>query len=211
MNAILFDLDGTLWDACEGMVAPWNRTLTETFPHLKRTVTLEDIRALQGKNLAGCAAHLFPELPPAEGQAVVAAACANEVAVLAETGGRLYDGLFDVLGELKQTYPLAIVSNCQCGYIEAFLTAHGAASLFDGFLCEGMTKRSKGENIRQMMRVLGADSAVYVGDTHGDELAARTAGLPFIHAAYGFGTAEAPDAVIGSLFELPEQIARLLM
>ena len=86
MKAILFDLDGTLWDACEAMVDPWNRTLQEQFPHLQRRVTLADIRAMQGKNLAGCAATTFPELPPNEGEAVVAAACAAEVPVLAQTG-----------------------------------------------------------------------------------------------------------------------------
>lgn len=209
MKAVLFDLDGTLWDACEAMVAPWNRTLKEDFPHVHRTVTLQDIRAMQGKNLAGCAAVTFPDLPPEEGQAIVAAACAAEVAVLAETGGTLYDGLFEVLGELKNDYRLGIVSNCQCGYIEAFMTAHGTAGLFDGFTCEGMTKKSKGENIRLMMEVLGVSEAIYVGDTAGDERAARAAGVPFVHAAYGFGGAEAPDAVIYALRELPAVLADL--
>lgn len=207
MKAILFDLDGTLWDACEAMVDPWNRTIKEKFPHVHRTVTLADIRAMQGKNLAGCAAITFPDLPPAEGQAIVAAACAAETAVLAETGGRLYDGLFEVLRELKNEYRLGIVSNCQCGYIEAFMTAHGTADLFDGFTCEGMTKQSKGENIRLLMEALGVTEAIYVGDTAGDEAAARAAGVPFIHAAYGFGTATAPDAVIRSLRELPQAVA----
>lgn len=209
VKAILFDLDGTLWDACEAMVDPWNRTLKEEFPHVNRTVTLADIRAMQGKNLAGCAAVTFPDLPPAEGQAIVAAACAAEVAVLAETGGRLYDGLFAVLGELQETYRLGIVSNCQCGYIEAFMAAHGTAGLFDAFTCEGMTKKSKGENIRFMMEVLGVSEAIYVGDTEGDENAARTAGVPFVHAAYGFGTAKAPDALIHTLRDLPAVLADL--
>ena len=209
MKAILFDLDGTLWDACEAMVAPWNRTLKEDFPQVRRTVTLEDIRAMQGKNLAGCAQVTFPELPPHEGQAIVAAACAAEVAVLAETGGMLYDGLFAVLQELKKEYRLGIVSNCQCGYIEAFMAAHRTTDLFDGFTCEGMTKKSKGENIRQLVETLGVQEAIYVGDTAGDEQAARAAGLPFVHAAYGFGTAETPDAVIHSLWELPQTVARL--
>ena len=31
---------------------------------------------------------------------------------------------------------------------------------------------------------------------------ARSAGLPFVHAAYGFGRAPAPDAVIHSPLEL---------
>ena len=129
--------------------------------------------------------------------------------MLAETGGRLYDGLFEVLRELKKEYRLGIVSNCQCGYIEAFMSAHGTADLFDGFTCEGMTKRSKGENIRTLMAELAVQEAVYVGDTAGDEQAARAAGVPFVHAAYGFGTAKSPDAVIHALCELPPIVKNL--
>ena len=49
----------------------------------------------------------------------------------------------------------------------------------------------------------------YVGDTQKDQDAARLAGIPFIHAAYGFGKVQAPDAVIRSLAELPDVIDAL--
>ena len=44
-----------------------------------------------------------------------------------------------------------------------------------------------------------------------DEEAARAAGIPFIHAAYGFGSAEAPDGVIRDITELPEIIRRFVL
>lgn len=37
------------------------------------------------------------------------------------------------------------------------------------------------------------ESAIYVGDTQGDWDAAKTAGVPFVHAAYGFGRISCPD------------------
>ena len=43
----------------------------------------------------------------------------------------------------------------------------------------------------------------------GDEQAARQAGIPFVHAAYGFGTAIAPNAVLHSFRDLP-QLARTM-
>lgn len=49
-------------------------------------------------------------------------------------------------------------------------------------------------------------SAVYVGDTEGDENAAHTAGIPFIHAAYGFGKAKNPEGRIQSLSNLIEEV-----
>ena len=46
------------------------------------------------------------------------------------------------------------------------------------------------------------ESAVYVGDTEGDENAAHAAGIPFIHAAYGFGAAQNPEGTIWNLSDL---------
>ena len=56
----------------------------------------------------------------------------------------------------------------------------------------------------------GYAKGVYIGDTKKDREAALRAGVPFIHAAYGFGEVEAPDSVIRSLSELPETISALL-
>ena len=44
--------------------------------------------------------------------------------------------------------------------------------------------------------------AVYVGDTDGDYKATREAGIPFVHAAYGFGQTENPDYTITSPMDL---------
>ena len=46
-----------------------------------------------------------------------------------------------------------------------------------------------------------------MGDTAGDEEASRTAGIPFIYAAYGLGQAAAPDGVIAKIADLPEVLA----
>ena len=66
----------------------------------------------------------------------------------------------------------------------------------------GRTGMEKGENIKLIMKRNGIDNAVYVGDTAGDESAARYAGIPFIWAAYGFGKAKAPDGVIQTIVDL---------
>ena len=60
----------------------------------------------------------------------------------------------------------------------------------------------KGQNISLLMERNGIKSAVYVGDTEGDEKAARFAGIPFIWASYGFGKAKKPDGVIDDICEL---------
>ncbi len=80
----------------------------------------------------------------------------------------------------------------------------------------GRTGKSKGENIKLLMDRNGLcagasdcnGAAVYVGDTLGDETAANFAGIPFIHAAYGFGTANSPAAVLHNFSELSETLEK---
>ncbi len=53
------------------------------------------------------------------------------------------------------------------------------------------------------------DRAVYVGDTQGDLDASDSAGVPFIHAAYGFGTVNKEVPAVNSfsgIFEAAEKI-----
>ena len=66
----------------------------------------------------------------------------------------------------------------------------------------GRTGMDEGRNIKLIMERNGIDNAVYVGDTEGDENAARYAGIPFIWASYGFGKAKSPDKVIRSIKDI---------
>jgi phosphoglycolate phosphatase-like HAD superfamily hydrolase len=45
-----------------------------------------------------------------------------------------------------------------------------------------------------------------VGDTQGDADAARSCGVPFVFARYGFGKADHFDFAIGSFDELPKKL-----
>ena len=45
---------------------------------------------------------------------------------------------------------------------------------------------------------------IYVGDTYGDQTAAKEAGVPFAFAAYGFGEATDFDYKLSSFEELAE-------
>ena len=94
----------------------------------------------------------------------------------------------ETLFRLKsEGYRLFVVSNCQAGYIEAFLWAHGFGDLFEDIECTGNTGLCKAENIRLITERNGLTAPVFVGDTISDGSAARTAGIPFVYAKYGFG------------------------
>ena len=93
---------------------------------------------------------------------------------------------------------------------KAFLVSSGAADLFLDYEEWERTGLAKGENIRLVMERNGYAKGVYIGDTKKDREAALQAGIPFIHAAYGFGRVDSCDGVIRSLSDLPAEISRLL-
>ena len=86
-----------------------------------------------------------------------------------------------------QGYHLYIVSNCQDGYIEDFISWSGCQDLIEDIEDYGRTGKGKADNIRLLMERNALDCAVYVGDTQGDLDSASAAGIPFIFASYGFG------------------------
>ena len=129
--------------------------------------------------------------------------CELENNYLSEHGGILFPKLEETLAELKKHYKLFVVSNCQSGYIEAFIKAHKLEAYFDDTQCWGDNMVPKGENNKFIMERNQIHNAVYVGDTAGDEESARVAGIPFVFAAYGFGEAVAPDYTIEQFSDLP--------
>lgn len=209
MKAIIFDLDGTLWDATGQVYQIWNSVFAR-HPELTVCVTREDVSALAGKTMEEIGAALFPDMDEKWQRAIMDECGEEEVVYLRAHGGVLYDGTRETVDALKSQYGLYIVSNCQRGYVEAFLHAHGFESDFRDIEMSGRTGRPKGENTRLLMERNCLREAVYVGDTAGDEAAARFAGIPFIHAAYGFGKAVSPDATAHEIRELPRAMERIL-
>ena len=111
---------------------------------------------------------------------------------MAEYGGILFPGEEEVLASLSGRYRLFIVSNCQDGYIEAFFQAHGLGKYFADFENPGRTGLPKADNIALVVERNGLKRPLYIGDTQGDFDAAAKAGVPFLHAAYGFGQIDRP-------------------
>lgn len=203
--AIIFDLDGTLWDSTGCACDIWNRVL-ENHNDISFRMTKEKAEQLMGKTMEDIGKILFPEIHADERNAIIDEFGDEEVKYLMENGAVLYEGLEEVLEILNQNYKLYIVSNCQDGYVPAFLHAHKLEKYFRDIEMSGRTGLDKGNNIKILMTRNNIKSAVYIGDTEGDEKAARFAGIPFVYAKYGFGKAISPDAIIANIIELPECI-----
>ncbi len=165
LEAIIFDLDGTLWDSVIPVVDAWDQVLERDYPGLRPPITYEEQRGLMGLTMDVLGQRLFPMLPPEQQKEALNRCCELENAYLARHGATLYPDLEETLRVLSQRYRLMIVSNCQEGYIESFLTAHHMEPYFCDIQCYGDNLLPKGENIRIIMARNGIQNAVYVGDT----------------------------------------------
>ncbi len=200
MKAIIFDLDGTLWDTSEIVVRIWNEVLSKKCPSL--VMTKEIMASLMGKNKAQFMDDFFVGVETEEAEKLISEIFSREQEYLIKHGANMYDNVIDTLKELKKDYALAIVSNCQSGYMNAFLTYYELRDLLTDFECAGSSPLSKGDNIRLVINRNNFEKAIYVGDTKSDEEAACKAKLPFVYASYGFGDVDSYDAVINSFEEI---------
>ena len=207
IDGILFDLDGTLWDSCRVVSESWSETLRRVYG-IEGGPTAAQVKSIMGMTADEIADTLFTGYGP-QYREICLACIHGENDYIAEHGGDLYPGVPAMLETLSKRYPLFIVSNCLDGYIECFLKSSGLSAFFRDWACEGSTGLKKAGNIALVARRYVLKNPLYIGDTIMDERSAREAGCPFVHAAYGFGRSEDPDAVIASAAELPAVIAIL--
>jgi phosphoglycolate phosphatase len=153
--------------------------------------------------------RLVPELDQERMKPILEEVLSEENAYVAAHGGVLYPEVEQTLAALSARCPLFLVSNCQDGYIEAFFQAHGLGRYFTDYENPGRTGLPKADNIALVAERNGLRRPLYIGDTQGDYDAASKAGVPFLHAAYGFGRIDRPVPSVATFGDLPDAICRL--
>ena len=204
-KGIIFDMDGTLWDSAAGVAESWNEAIL-AYGYERKPLTAGDIQSVMGKTMEDIADILFPELNVMQRKELLDLCCRLENDYLRRHGGVLYPDIRKTMEKLKGNYHLYIVSNCQAGYIEAFLDYYKFHDLIEDIECYGNNDKPKGENIALLYQRNNLEDAVYVGDIQGDYDASMSAGVRFIHAGYGFGKVEADVPEIQKFSDLIEVI-----
>jgi len=202
-TALIFDMDGTLWDSSENVAAAWSERISQLYPE-RKAVSKSDIMGVMGLTMDRIADKLFGDLPESERYDLLDKCGNYENEFLRKHGGMLYPDLEKTLAKLREKYPLYIVSNCQSGYIEAFLEFYGFGKYFEDIECYGNNLKEKSDNIALIMERNNIDDAYYIGDIQGDCDSAEKAGAKFIHARYGFGKIDHPVPELEKFSDLPE-------
>lgn len=187
-DSLIFDMDGTLWDATDTYTKAWNIAYKKL--GLEGSMSRERLNYYMGWEKKKLFADIFPDKPEEEREHI--AAFLDDILddVVPKEGGKLYDGVVDGLKALSEKYKLFIVSNCPKNTIKQMIGFAGIGSYITDEFAHGVNSMPKNHNIRLLIEKHGLKTPVYVGDTEGDKLQSELTPLPFIFVSYGFGKAE---------------------
>lgn len=191
-DALIFDMDGTLWDAREQVTKGWNLAY-EAYTGKPGWLTMENFACHFGATLYDLVRIAFPGVAEEEIDGINNLCQASQTKVLRQEPGVLYPGVLELIPKLAEHYDLYIVSNCGAGYIEAMLEGTGLGRYFQGWMCYADTLSPKGVTIQALMKRYGLTHSLYVGDIQGDADACKQAGIDIIYAAYGLGSIKDGD------------------
>jgi phosphoglycolate phosphatase len=205
IDALMFDIDGTLWNASSASAKGWNLGLAKL--GIVREVTAEQIEMVAGNPYEKCIDILLPGLRSGYPR-LLDALNDCETEIVGSDGGEFYDGVIEGITQLANSYRLFLVSNCQEWYLNLFLDFSGLRPVLSGFDCHGMSGLPKNEMLSKMKRTHSLTNPVYIGDTAVDERAAELAGITFMHAAWGFGSPEGKPEDVNSFAELMDCLGK---
>jgi phosphoglycolate phosphatase len=208
-DALIFDLDGTLWDTNVTCAQAWNDVLARLGIKY-RPITAADVRAVAGRAHSDAVREVFADLGEHEVRRISLQTQVEDNLAIARLGADIYPGVRELVPRLCALFPLMIVSNCQRGYVELFFSTSGLGEHFVDFECWGNTGKTKSENLRALIERNRLRCPWLVGDTSGDYEAASENGVWFVYAGYGFGAVRRYDARVESFSELADLTARTI-
>ncbi|MGZ3810314.1 MAG: HAD family hydrolase [Mucilaginibacter sp.] len=195
-DSIIFDMDGTLWDAVDTYTASWNVVFKQL--GIEKTIVREELAKMVGWEGKKVLMTIMPEYDEEKQLSIYAQVNEARKEMLPKHGGILYDGVKDGLKELAEKYQLFIVSNCAKGVIKVFIDWAGINEQIIDEIAYGTNYMPKHYNIQQLIERHDLKNPVYVGDTEGDGEQSRLAGVPFVFVSYGFGATDDHDVKFDS-------------
>lgn len=209
MTSLVFDLDGTLSDPAEGLLAAINHALAVCGQPQHDPVSL---RRFIGPSLD----RIFGELLDTDDPRYLQQAIDAYRDVYYRDGYRqnvLYPGIPELLENLAgQGFKLFVATAKRQDIAQRVVDHFGLGALFSGVLGCGL-KRQKHELLRDILAQRATSPMVMIGDRANDIEAARAVGAGSVGVLWGYGDAEelgsaGADALVASPAELSEWLER---
>ena len=190
-DTIIFDLDGTLLDTLEDLAGAVNHALAQMGMPGR---TIVEVRQFVGNGVAKLIQRAVPAGTSPELTAQALAIFKDYYELHKEDKTAPYAGINELLSVLHQRgYKLAVVSNKFDRAVKDLMPRdfpgliHAAAGEDED---HGVPKKPDPTMVHRVMEELGAEKAVYVGDSEVDMETARNSGLPCISVTWGFRARE---------------------
>lgn len=186
-KAVLFDMDGTLLDTLEDLRDSTNHVLRQMgYPER----SLEEMRRFVGNGAEMQIRRAVPEGTSEEKIMEVLTAYRAYYQDHCQIKTRVYDGLLDMLSELKaKGIKLAVVSNKPDSAVQKLSREYfGDRMDFAVGPSDGVRCKPYPDMVEAALRALDAEKkdAVFVGDSEVDVQTGLNAGLPVIAVSWGF-------------------------
>ncbi len=211
---MIFDLDGTLFQADRVTVAAARRCLADVGAAAPEESAITYFIGKPAEEMYDWLRSLCPRNAGASAISVIQEAFDRMEFELVPTAGARFPGVREALAEIRgRGRTMAICTNGQRRYAERVVRSHGLDVYFDTIRCRKTGDGSKSSMVCELLAELGDGPAVVVGDRGDDIQAAHRNGIAAIAARYGYGSREelAPaDAAVASAAEIPEMANRLL-
>ena len=206
MDALIFDMDGTLWDGVECYAQGFNDYFAEN--NISRNLTKEDIYGYMGMEESKFLEVTLPELSVDDRKTAYSRIIEFQNQRIKTDGGILYEGVKKGLKELSEKYKLFIVSNCPEFTIDFFMIWAGIEDLITDTFAHGKNHKPKHHNIKLIIEKHSLIEPYYVGDTDSDSKQSSLVPLPFVFVDYGFGTTENYELRFSSFIELKKHFLK---
>ncbi len=196
IKAVLFDLDGTLVDTIPDLTYGLNRMLDEVFG--KPPLTVAEVSTMVGQGVIDLMERVFRARGIAANKALIHEAIDIYCGIMVKSGSshsEVFKDVFSSLTQLRQKgLSLAIVTNKPKSMTEAIVKEKGLSQYVDCVIAAGdaPTVKPAPEMLWLACEKLGVDvkSAVMVGDSTNDALAAKNAGMPVYLVTTGYNGEE---------------------
>ena len=193
MTGLLFDLDGTLLDTLEDLLDATNYALRA---HGYPERTLPELRRFVGN---GAHNQIRLSVPEGVDPLPVLETYLGYYPAHCRVKTRPYEGIPEVLRELGEKYPVAIVSNKPDKAVKEL-----CADLFPGIYAlgeaPGCPRKPAPHMVFKAMEAIGVDSCVYIGDSEVDILTAQNAAVPCVSVTWGFRDVDQLEEAGGKYF-----------